>query len=163
MGLKYGCITPNAKGRSYPVAASQYFNHNSGGWVYLDGSGHITNALTATATIFGWVDAPVGTGAGAAGSAYWKSSATAGADSLFVVTDKNAQFIMPADDTVTVAMAGNACDLVSVNDGTVQTADVGTSTTDVLIIQCKASTIAAGMAVTDVVVMLNEAKRQTDT
>src|SRR5512147_500556 len=117
MGLKYGCITPNPKGRTYPVAASQYLAHNGGGFVYLDGSGHVTLALTATATIFGWCDAPVGLGAAAAGSAYWKSSATAGADQLFVITDIDAEFCLPADDTVTAAMAGNACDLLGVNDG----------------------------------------------
>lgn len=163
MGLKYGCITPNASGRTYPVAASQYFHHNGGGFVHLDGSGHVTLSLTATGTIFGWADAPVGVGAGAAGSAYWLSSATAGADKLFVVTDKNAEFIVPADATVTAAMAGNACDLLGVNDGTAQQADVGTSTTDILIIQGRAMDYASGMATTDALVKVNELKRQTDT
>lgn len=159
--MKYGCITPKAKGRTYPVAASQYFRHNGGGFVYLDGSGHVTLALTATATLLGYVEAPAGVGAGAAGSAYWKSSATAGADKVFVITDPNAEFMVPADDTVTAAMAGNACDLIGVNDGTAQTADVGTSSTDVLIIIKRG--LDLGGSSTDAVVRINIAKQQADT
>lgn len=160
--LKYGCITPNPKGRTYPVAASQFFPHASGGFVYLDSSGHITMALTATTTLFGYCEAPAGRGAGTSDS-HWKSSATAAADKLFVITDESAEFVVPADDTVTAAMAGNACDLLGVNDGTVQQADVGTSTTDVLRVQGVATDFGSGFAATDAVVKINPAKRQSDT
>lgn len=163
MSLKYGCITPNPKGRQYPVAASQYFAHAGIGFVHLDSSGHVTLSLTATATLFGYVEAPAGVGAGAAGSAYWKSSATAGADHLFVITDKNAEFLVPGNITATAAMLGGAWDILSVNDGTAGTADLDTSTTDVLIATELGTNVAHDAAATDVVVMMNEAKRQSDT
>ena len=160
--LKYGCITPNAKGRTYPVAASQYFPHASGGFVYLDGSGHVTMALTATTTLFGYVEGPAGRGAGSSDS-YWLSSATAGADKVFVITDANAEYLVPATTTVTAAMAGNAGDLIGVNDGTVQQADVDTADTNVIIIQKQATEVVAGCAATDVIVKINPAKVQQDT
>jgi hypothetical protein len=161
--LKYGCISPNPKGREYPVAASQYFPHASGAFVYLDGSGHVTMAITATATLFGYAITPAGRGAGASDS-YWLSSATAGADKLFVITDlANALFAVPATTTVTAAMAGNAGDIVGVNDGTVQQADTDTSTTDVLLVQGVATDFGAGYAATDAVVKINPLKVQADT
>ena len=163
MSLKYGCITPNVKGRTYPVAASQYFAHEGANFVYLDSSGHVTLALTATATLFGWVDAPIGVGAGAAGSVYWKSSATAGADKIFVVTDKNAEFLVPGNITATAAMLGGAWDLLSINDGTVGTVDLDTSTTDVLIATELGVNVAKDAVAAAVVVTINEAKRQSDT
>ena len=162
MSLKYGCITPNAKGRMYPVAASQYFAHLGGGFVYLDSSGHVVAAITNTATLFGYCEAPAGVGAGAAGSAYWKSSATAGADQLFVITDKNAEFLVPTTVTVTGAMLGGAWDLIGVNDGTVQQGDLDTSSTDVIIAVDLGVNITTDAAVTDALVMINEAKRQAD-
>ena len=160
--LKYGCITPNAKGRTYPVAASQKFKHEGGGFVHLDASGHVTLSLTATGTLFGFVEAPAGKGAGS-DAAVWQSSATAGADKVHVITDRDAEFVVPADASVAASDAGNACDLIGVNDGTAQQADIGTSTTDVLIIQKQATEIGAGFAATDVVVKINPAKIQSDT
>ncbi|MBK6914462.1 MAG: hypothetical protein IPH11_12755 [Ignavibacteriales bacterium] len=51
--LKYGCLDPCPKTKEYPVAASQYFQHNGFTPVYLDSSGHLTGALTATTTLWG--------------------------------------------------------------------------------------------------------------
>ena len=159
---QYGCITPNAKAVEYPVAASQKFYRKGGHFVYLDASGHITLALTATATLFGYVpNVPAGQGAEAAGSAYWQSSATAGADKLLVIRDLTAEYFVPASTTATAAMCGDACDIIGVNDGTVQTADVDTSTTDVLLIRRTGTSV--GGAATDVVVSINPAKVQADT
>lgn len=158
--IKYGCITPNVAGREYPVAASQYFRHDGVNAVYLDGSGHITTALTATATLKGIAVVPKGRGAGSSDD-YWKSNATAAVDSMFVITDPDAEYLLPADDTATAAMAGNACDLIAVNDGTATTVDVGTSTTDVFLIQ--AAGTKYGGSTTDVVVKINPAKTQADT
>lgn len=158
--IKYGCITPNVVGREYPVAASQYFRHDGVNAVYLDGSGHVTLALTATATLKGVAVVPKGRGAGSSDS-YWLSNATAAVDKVFVITDLGAEYLLPADDTVTAAMAGNACDLISVNDGTATTVDVGTSSTDVFLIQAQG--INYGGAATDVVVKINPAKVQADT
>jgi len=158
--IKYGCITPNVTGREYPVAAAQYFRHDGVNAVYLDGSGHVTLGLSATATLKGIAIVPKGRGAGTSDN-YWKSSATAAADSVFVITDLEAEYLLPADDTATAAMAGNACDLISVNDGTATTVDVGTSTTDVFLIQ--AAGTKYGGTTTDVVVKINPAKVQADT
>lgn len=158
--IKYGCITPNVVGREYPVAASQYFRHDGVNAVYLDGSGHVTLALTATATLKGVAVVPKGRGAGSSDS-YWLSNATAAVDKVFVITDLGAEYLLPADDTVTAAMAGDACDLISVNDGTATTVDVGTSSTDVFLIQAQG--INYGGAATDVVVKINPAKVQADT
>ena len=58
-------------------------------------------------------------------------------------------------------MRGNACDLIAVNDGTATTVDVGTSSTDVFIID-DIGTVAGG-AVTDVVFHINPLKYQADT
>lgn len=164
--IKYGCITPNVSGREYPVAASQFFYHDGVNAVYLDGSGHVTLALTATTTLKGIAIVPKGRGAGSSDS-YWKSNATAAVDKIFVITDPNAEYLLPAggtaagDTTVTAAMAGNACDLTAVNDGTVTWVDVDTSTTDVFLIQAQG--INYGGATTDVVVKINPAKVQADT
>lgn len=160
----YGCVKPGARGRTYPVAASQYFHFNGGAFVYLDASGHVLLALTATTTLFGYaIASQSNVGAGAAGSSYWKSSATAGADKIFVYTDFDAEFLVPADASPADSDAGNACDLLGVNDGTVQQADIGTSTTDVLIIVKKGPDVNASAPAASVVVRINPAKRQSDT
>jgi len=158
--LIYGCKTPKANGKEYPVAASQYFRHDGVNAVYLDGSGHVLLGLTATTTLKGVAIVPKGRGVGAS-DAYWLSSATAGKDKIFVITDPGAQFLAPADDTVTAAMAGNACDLIAVNDGTATTVDVGTSSTDVFIIDGLGTD--AGGSATDVLIRINPGKYQADT
>lgn len=158
--LKYGSIADDKRGAWYPVAASQYFYHEGENMVYLDASGHVTKAVTNTAYLFGYAVVPKGRGAGSS-DAYWLSSAVAGEDEIFVVTDPNALFLLPADDTVTQAMVGDACDIVAVNDGTATTVDVGTSTTDVLVIEALGTKY--GGAATDVVVRINSAKRQAVT
>jgi len=161
--MKYGVLTPNAKSIELPVAASQFFRHDGVNAVYLDGSGHVTLALTATATLFGVAIVPGGQGAGASDN-YWKSSATAGKDKIPVIpVSENAQFLVPSDDTVTQAMAGNACDLIAVNDGTATTVNVGTSSTDVFLIEGRGVDYKYDAAATDVVVRLNPAKVQADT
>lgn len=163
--LKYRCLQLSPKVVTKPVAASQYFYHNGINLVYLDGSGNATLALTATATLYGFAIVPKGTGAGAAGSAYWLSSSSAGADEIQIIPisgNENATFLFPADDTVTAAMKGNACDIIAVNDGTATQVDVGTSSTDVLIIEDLGTSVAGGAA-TDVVVKFNAAKVQADT
>lgn len=161
--LKYGCLHPAPQTVMMPVAASQFFNHNGVNAVYLDGSGHVTLALTATATLFGIAVVPTGMGAGSSND-YWKSSSTAGKDKIPVIPISGQyEFIFPADDTVTAAMAGNACDLIAVNDGTATTVDVGTSATDVFLIQGRGIDRVSYAAATDVIVKLNPAKVQADT
>ena len=160
--LKYGCITSaqDVVTKEYPVAASQKFYHEGINLVYLDGSGHVTLALTATATLLGFAMIPKGRGSQSVSDAYWQSSAIAGADKLLVVSGTNARFLLPADDTVTEAMKGNSCDIIAVNDGTATTVDVGTSSTAVLVID-DLGTKYNGSA-TDVVVKINPLKFQAD-
>lgn len=161
----YGAINC-AETKEYPVAASQYFRHGGANFVYLDSSGNVTLALSATATLLGMAIVPKGMGAGADAN-YWLSSAAAGADKIAVVVDPNAKYLVPAggtaagDTTVTAAMKGNACDIIAVNDGSATCADVDTSSTDVLIIVDQG--INYGGATTDVVVKINPAKVQADT
>lgn len=161
--LKYGCITgtPNSTAIEYPVAASQYFYHEGINLVYLDGSGNVTLALTATATLLGYAIVPKGRGSQSTSDAYWLSSSIAGADRILVVVDPNARFLLPADDTVTAAMIGNACDIIAVNDGTATQVDVGTSSTDVLVITDLGTKYNG--STTDVVVKINPLKYQADT
>ena len=161
--MKYGPLETGYKTIELPVAASQYFYHNGVNAVYLDGSGHVTLALTATATLFGIALPPAGRGAGTSDN-YWLSSSTAGKDKIAVIpVSENAQFLCPADDTVTAAMRGNACDLIAVNNGTATTVDVGTSSTDVFLIEGLGTDYKADAAATDVVVRINPAKVQADT
>lgn len=163
--LKYGCITPHPVIKELPVAASQYFYHNGVNAVYLDGSGHVTLGLTATATLYGFAVVPKGMGAGTSAN-YWLSSSTAAKDKIGVITvadNPSAKFLCPADDTATAAMLGNACDLIAVNDGTATTVDVGTSSTDVFLIEDYGSNPIINASATDVVVRINPAKVQADT
>ncbi len=163
--LKYGCLHPAPKTKMLPVAASQFFYHQGVNAVYLDGSGNVTLALTATATIYGIAIVPKGAGAGT-DLAVWKSSATAGFDKIPVIRWEDAlqyDFLFPADDTVTEAMKGNACDLIAVNDGTATLVDVGTSSTDIFLIQDLGTNVKADAVATDVVVKINPAKVQADT
>jgi len=161
--IKYGCIHPSPVTKEYPVAASQFFYHNGVNAVYLNGSGHLTLALSATATFIGIAIVPTGMGAGTS-SAYWKSSATAGADKLAVIlVGDGYQFCVPAETTITDAMRGNACDLIAVNDGTATTINTAASTTDMFIIQDKASNVKAGAGLADAIVIMNPAKVQADT
>lgn len=158
---KYGVLHVGHSSQMLPVAASQYFYHNGVNLVHLDGSGHVTLSLTATTTVYGIAVVPGGRGAGASDN-YWLSSSTAGKDKIPVIpVQENALFLLPADDTVTAAMAGNACDLIAVNDGTATTVDVGTSSTDIFLI--KGRGLDYGGSATDVVVQINPAKVQADT
>lgn len=162
--LKYRCLEIAPVTEMLPVAASQYFYHNGVNAVYLDGSGHVTLALTATATLYGIAVPPKGRGAGASDN-YWLSSSTAGKDEIPVIpfqSNPGAKFLCPADATVATSNIGNACDLIAVNDGTATQVDIGTSSTDVFIIHDLGNTIAGGGA-TDVIIKANPAKLQADT
>ena len=160
---RYGCLHPDPETVEYPVAASQYFRHDGPNFVYLDGSGHVTLALAATATLFGYAVIPKGRGAGTSDN-YWLSSATAGADKVAVIpATGNYSFLCLADDTPTAAQAGDACDLDAVNDGTAYYANIGTSTTNVLIIQGRGVDFKADAGTNDVVVKINPTLIQQDT
>ena|SRR3990170_1214695 len=160
--LKYGCLHPSPKTTEYPVAASQYFRHNGVNAVYLDSSGHVTLALTATTTLLGIAIVPKGRGAGASDD-YWLSSSTAGKDKVPVVLAKDGyEFLLPGNLTVTAAMTGGAWDLIAVNDGTATYVDLDTSTTDVFIVLKLGTDIQAVAGIADCVAIINPAKIQAD-
>lgn len=162
--LKYRCLKLNPKIVEVPVAASQYFYHNGHNMVYLDGSGHATLVLTATATYYGFAIVPKGRGAGSSDN-YWLSSSTAGKDKIRVIPisgNEDATFLLPADTTVTAAMKGNAVDFVSVNDGTSTYVNTSASSTDMMLVEDVGTSVAGGAA-TDGVFKFNPAKVQADT
>lgn len=161
--LIYGCIEPGGvRTEEIPVAASQYFYHNGESTVYLDSSGHVTKALTNTATLYGWAIVPAGRGAGSSDN-YWLSSTTAGADKIQVIpATENARFCAPGIITVTAAMKGGAWDIVAVNDGTATYGDYDTSSTDVLILTDLAVNLVANAPITAGIVIINPAKIQAD-
>ncbi|MDQ3022754.1 MAG: hypothetical protein M3R36_19645 [Bacteroidota bacterium] len=163
--MKYGCITGSHKSKEYPVAASQLFNRSAGGaFVIMNASGHIQLALSATATIFGFAIVPLGLAQvpGSSTSAIWQSSATAGADRLPVITNKDALFLLKASVAPTQSQLGDAVDLIGVNDGTVQQINPAAGATDVVIINALGSDTQYGGVSTDVVVKMNPAKLQAD-
>ena len=145
MGQKtYGLVRGNANiGSYFPVAADQYFHHGYGGFVELNSSGHITIADSASEVLLGWAMFPEsGTGAAASTVDYWLSSATAGADKLFVITDLNAWFSMPiwtggAIDEMTQAQVGGAVNISYTNGSTAgQFADLNdTGSDDIILIR----------------------------
>ena len=161
--MKYGCLHPNPETVEYPVTASQYFRHDGPNFVYLDSNGRVSLALAATATIFGYAVIPKGGGAGTSPNDYWLSSATEGADKVPVIpATGNYSFLCLADATPTAAQAGDDCDLDAVNDGTAYYADIGETTTDVLIIQGRGVDFKADAGANDVVVKINPTLIQSD-
>lgn len=162
--LKYGCLDPCPKTKEYPVAASQYFQHNGFTPVYLDSSGHLTGALTNTATLLGVAVISKGRGNTTNTSdLYWLSSATAGADKLPVIlASDNYQFLAPGIIDCTAAMLGGAWDIIGVNSASTHYVDLDTSSTDVVIAVDKGINVKADAVSTDVVVIINPAKIQAD-
>lgn len=151
----------------YPVAASQIFNFLGGWLVYANSSGHMTLALTATAKLFGYGIAPksatFGSTANTAG--YWTSSATAGADKILVFPfcfNPGMVFVMPTTASgglCVQARVGECCDIVGVNDGTVQYATPGTISTKVLLfggLLPNADTNAARFAINPAMIQADE-------
>ena len=160
---RFGCLHPAPRTHEYPVAASQYFYHAGFNAVYLDTSGRVTGALTATTTLLGYAIVPKGRGAGSSDD-YWLSSSTAGKDKIPVILAADGyQFLAPGIITATVAMLGGAWDMVAVNDGTATYVDLDTSSTDIVIAVDLGVNVKADAAVTDIVVIFNPAKIQADT
>ncbi len=137
----YGVLqVPGLFAAMYPVAASQYFNFSGGGLVYLDSSGHVTLALSATATLWGYAEIPKSAVYGS-NQTYWLSSSTAGLSKILVypfIANPGLVFKMPTILAATstglciAARVGETADIVAVNDGTRQYALPGTQSTDIL-------------------------------
>lgn len=161
----YGPIDPNPKTTEYPVNADDVFAHTGATFCILGSDGFVTPALTGSTKLFGWAIIPTGTGAGTDVDD-WQASATDGKDKVAVVLASDGYtFVAPADATVTVGQAGDACDLLntSATDSIASLVDIGTSSTDVFIIQGLALGRVPGAAGTDVLVKFNPAQLQADT
>lgn len=168
MGLKYGpeSYDQGPRPRKMPMAASQKFHERGGAFCHAV-SGNLTLTLTATAYVFAWVllgyapDAP-GMSSDAAGSRYFTTSATAATKYLAKPLSGSDIYVMPGNSSfVSATHRGVACDLIGVNDGTQQLADIGTSTNDILRI-LGGGNDEGGLA-TDIIVMVNAAKLQAVT
>ncbi len=165
MGLKYGPedLMAGVRPRKLPFAASQKF-HELGGALLFSDAGDLKLSLTATAHVFGW--AVLGFGANvdgistdAAGSRYWTSSSTASTKYMAKPLTPSECIWMPGDASfVSGTHRGLDCDLIGVNDGTKQQADIGTSSTNILRIIGAGSD--DGGSATDILVMINPIKLQ---
>ena len=158
--MKYGCLHPNPKTTEYPVATGVYFRHDQPNMVYLDASGNLALVVTATTYAKGVAVVPKGRGSGTSDDYYLS---VAGDRFPVIDVDSGYDFLWLADATPTAAQAGDACDLLGDDDGTAFYVDIGTSSTDMLIIQGRGVDYKADAGANDVVVKMNPAKRQTVT
>ena len=138
--VRYGPVIKDYHARTFRVADAQKFHPNGAAFVYLDSNGYVTLALTATATIFGWALVPRSLGRDDLANGYWtsKTAATTGISYVPVIVAREnpgVTYRVPnAAGLAVLARCGELCDLIAVNDGTKQYADLATATTDVLAI-----------------------------
>ena len=160
---RYGCLNPKAATVEYPCNADEVWQHNGAHVCLLDASGYITQALTTSVSVFGYAIIPGGMGAGTA-VASWKAGDD-GVDKIPVIlASAGEEFLLPSDDTPTIAQIGNACDILNTaSTDTASLVDIGTSTNDIFIIQGRGVDYHSGCAATDVVVKFNPAELQADT
>jgi len=163
MALKYGPKFESGPAPLYlAVEASQKFHEQGCAFVTSTaGTGHLGVSLTADTTVFGWLltgfspRSPEVTGS--VGSYVYTTSSTAGTRYLVKPLCASDVFYCKADAVFAEAMRGDAGDLVGVNDGTAQTVDVGTSSTDIV------RMIDGVVGTADVLVMVNPAKLDATT
>ena len=108
--IKYGLREGEGRGKEYPVAASQYFHRLGGHFCYL-AAGNVTLVASTTTSIMGWAEVPKD----ASGYSCWKSSATAEADKVFVITGLDNTYEMPVDEanaSVAASFRGHGAGLV---------------------------------------------------
>ena len=161
---RYGCLEPKPVTVEYPCNADEVWHHAGANVCLLDGSGYITQALSATDKVFGYAVIPGGMGAGTA-PASWKAGSD-GVDKIPVIlATAGYEFLLPSDATPTIAQVGDECDLLnaSATDTTASLIDIGSSSTESFIIQGRGVDYHAGCAATDVVVKFNPAELQADT
>ena len=137
--IKFGpeCWAGGPQPINLPMAASQKFHELGGALCHVDSNGRFALTLTATASVLGWCNLGYSVGdshvSGSVGSRVFTTSSTAGEKQLMTILAGGEMFWMPADDTfVEATHRGIDCDLIGVNDGTKQTADIGTSSTNIL-------------------------------
>lgn len=163
--MRIGYATGPETGIWRPVAASLKVHPFGGFWCYLDSNGRVSLSLDATANIFGWAKFPRAFRSGSTDetNGYWTSHGTL-YDRVWVWTNPNTKFWMPVSSgtqaNVTDARLGELMDITGVNsaDGSKQEANVGTNSTDVLVV--------SDVNLDDTTIIqcrMNESKMQKDT
>lgn len=156
--VKYGRVTSLGRPMRLPFAASQIFHRRGAAFVTVDASGYVTAGAAADTALFGWWEVPgFSPGASEVSGSIFTTSSTAGTDYQGVVPAvPGEQYRVPTDAALTETMFGQACDIVVSSNQML--ADVGTSTTDVLLILGKGEFIDAGLS--EAIVTINPAKVQ---
>lgn len=135
-GLKYGPQWETGpRPRRLPIEASQQFHERGNAFLTATaGTGHLGLTLTADTTVDGWLLTGFSPGlaevSGSYGSRKFTTSATAGTEYLCKPLDGSEMFFVITDRAFAEADRGDAADILGVNDGTQQTVDLGTNTTD---------------------------------
>lgn len=136
--IKYGPeFESGPRPRSWPFAASLQFHETGCAFVHVDGNGRMDLTLTADTAVSGWALLGFSVGdshvTGTSGSRVFTTSSTAGEKHLVKPLDYSDVIWGRGDDTfVEGTHRGSDCDLIGVNDGTRQTINIGTSSTDIL-------------------------------
>jgi hypothetical protein len=112
--IRFGKREGSRGGKEYPCAADQYFQRRGGHFVTMvDGDIVLSASKTALRGdgLLGWAETPKD----ASGESYWKSSATARTDYIFVHTAVDNVYELPFDGhlaSLTATLIGRGCDLV---------------------------------------------------
>lgn len=144
--IKFGHVEGPGQGREYPVAASQYFARRGGKFVYLN-SGNVTLCASGSTKVMGWAESPKDT----SGANSWVSSASAGADKVFVVYGMDDVFELPFHEgnaSIAVTLIGAGAGIVNAtigdNTGANTTPAAGTAQ------YAKTGTTASPLSIVDV-------------
>jgi hypothetical protein len=136
--VRYGPVIKDYHARTFRVADAQKFHPNGAAFVYLDANGYVTLALTADVIIFGWAMIPRSLGRDDLAAGYWtsKTAASTGISYVPVIVAREnpgVTYRVPcAAGLAVLARCGELHDLISVNDGTKQYADLAAHATNVL-------------------------------
>lgn len=139
MSLKYGPVRPEygLAARLLPLEASQQFHEAGNALVTATaGTGHLGVSLTADTTLYGWVMLGFSPGlaevSGTYGARKFTTSATAGTKYMVKPLTPSDELFCKAAQAHAADYLGDFCDIIGVNDGTAQTVDTNTGSTDVL-------------------------------
>lgn len=151
--LSYGHRTGTGKGKEYKVAADQYIHRRGGKVVYLSTAGEVTMCGSDATYAMGWAVPPKD----ASGYNAWKSSSTAGADKIFVITGIDDEYEMPVHSAITITATyigmGAAAVLSGSTYSQVQYARMGTAASPLVV-------TGVDVAKNTVLVKIKPAKKQ---
>lgn len=109
--IRFGKREGSRGGKEYPCAADQYFQRRGGHFVTIVDGDIVLSASAATNRgdgVLGWAETPKD----ASGESYWKSSATARTDYVFVHTSVDNVYELPFDGSLTATLIGRGVDFV---------------------------------------------------